>query len=159
MLEYKLQIEFARVSDAAEIAALSKSDIERGLGWKYTPAAIARRIADRSRNVVVARLDAGLAGFGIMTYYEDQANLDLLAVKRPYRRMKVGTRIVKWLEEVAVTAGAFNIFVQVRAGNRAAVAFYKRLGFAPVEEIGGYYGGVEAALVLSKTLRPMIGGT
>ncbi len=129
------------------------------MGWKYTPDRIAKLIGNRSKNVVVARMESRLVGFGIMTYYEDQANLDLLAVRRQVRRMKIGTQIVEWLEEVALTAGAFNIFVQVRAGNTGAIAFYKNVGFVVLEEIKAYYGGVEAAVIMSKSLRRMFDAT
>src|SRR5262245_60307167 len=115
LLKDKPLIEFARHSDAIEIATMSKNDIEHGLGWKYTPQRIGQLIGDRSKNVVVARVGSKLAGFGIMTYRDDQANLDLLAVKQRFRRMKIGTQLVHWLVAVALTAGASNIFIQVRA--------------------------------------------
>lgn len=159
LLKDKPLIEFARHSDAVEIGMLSKSDIEHGLGWKYTPEKIVKLIGDSSRNVVVARVESKLVGFGIMTYRDDQANLDLLAVKQRFRRMKVGTQLVQWLADVAMTAGTSNIFVQVRARNAAAIAFYEGLGFFPLEEQKGYYDGVEAALVMAKSLRPMFTGT
>ena len=69
MIEDRTRIEFAALSDAAEIGLMSKNDIEHGLGWKYTPARIGRLIADSSRNVVVARAGSDLAGFGIIAYY------------------------------------------------------------------------------------------
>lgn len=159
VLEDKTLIEFATFSDAAEIGMLSKNDIEHGLGWKYTPERIVKLIGDSSKNVVVARVASKLVGFGIMTYHEEQANLDLLAVKRSFRRMKIGTQIVQWLEEVAMTAGAFNIFVQVRSRNAGAVAFYKSLGFQVLDEKRGLYRGVEAGLIMAKILRRMFNAT
>ncbi|MEW8505310.1 MAG: GNAT family N-acetyltransferase [Candidatus Thiodiazotropha sp.] len=153
MIEDKTKIEFANSADANEIAIISKNDIEYGLGWKYTPARIARLIRDSSKNVVVARSDTLLLGFGIMTYGETQANLDLLAVKRGFRRMKVATQIVQWLEEVALNAGLFNIFVQVRAGNQTAIKFYKHLGFFELDRDRTYYRGVEAGVLMAKGLR------
>ena len=159
LLKDKPLIEFASYADAAEIGMISKSDIEHGLGWKYTPERIVKLIGDNSKNVVVARVESKLAGFGIMTYYDDQANLDLLAVKQRFRRMKIGTQLVQWLVDVAMTAGASNIFVQVRKRNAGAVAFYQGLGFVVLEEKSGYYNGVEAGLILAKSLRPMFNGT
>jgi len=159
MLEDKTHIEFATFTDAPEIGAISKNDIEHGLGWRYTPERIEKLIRNRSKNVVVAREGPKLVGFGIMTYHEDQANLDLLAVKQGFRRMKIGTRIVQWLEEVALTAGAFNIFVQVRSRNTGAVAFYKSLGFQVLDEKRGLYRGVEAGQIMAKTLRRMFNAT
>lgn len=156
MLEEKVTIELAVRSDASDIGELSKSDIEYGLGWKYTPQRIEKIIGDRTKNVVVAQMDMQLAGFGIMTYGDDQTNLDLLAVKRPFRRLGIGSQIVHWLEAVAVTSGSYNIFVQVRSENRGAIAFYKRLGFHLIDEKRGYYRGVESGLVMAKSLRRMI---
>ena len=94
-----------------------------------------------------------------MTYHKDQANLDLLAVKEKFRRMKIGTQIVSWLEKVAFTAGSFNIFVQVREMNTEAITFYEKLGFLKLEEIEGFYKGVENGVVMAKLLRPMINAT
>ena len=155
MIEDRILIEFAALSDAAEIGVMSKNDIEYGLGWKYTPARIGRLIADSSRNVVVARAGSELTGFGIMAYYEAQANLDLLAVKPDFRRRGVGRQLVAWLEKVALTAGVFNVFVQVRAGNAGALRFYQSLGYATLEQDEAYYSGVEAGIIMAKSLRPM----
>jgi ribosomal-protein-alanine N-acetyltransferase len=159
VIEDRTHIELARPSDAVEIGVMSKNEIEYGLGWKYIPERIAKLIGDSSRNVVVARVGRSLAGFGIMTYYEDQANLDLLAVKRSFRRMRIGTQIVKWLEKVALTAGAVNIFVEVRSRNTGAVEFYESLGFLVLDEKKGYYRGIEAGLIMAKTLRRMFNAT
>ncbi|MES9990796.1 MAG: GNAT family N-acetyltransferase [Candidatus Thiodiazotropha sp.] len=153
MIEDRLTIEFARLADADEIAVISKNEIEYGLGWKYTPARIARIIRDSSKNIVVARNDSKLIGFGVMTYREAQANLDLLAVKPGFRRIKVGTQIVQWLEKVALNAGLFNVFVQVRAGNISAIRFYQDLGFLELERDNTYYRGVEAGVLMAKSLR------
>jgi len=94
-----------------------------------------------------------------MTYHKDQANLDLLAVKEKFRRMKTGTQIVLWLEKVAITAGSFNIFVQVREMNTEAITFYEKLGFLKLDKIEGFYRGVENGVVMAKLLRPMISAT
>ncbi|MEW8430170.1 MAG: GNAT family N-acetyltransferase, partial [Candidatus Thiodiazotropha sp.] len=132
MIKNGIKIEFAQFADAAEIGILSKNEIEYGLGWKYRPERIVRLIRNSSKNVVVARSDSALVGFGIMSYQETQANLDLLAVKPGFRRMKVGTDLVQWLEKVALNAGVFNVFVQVRERNADAIAFYKHLDYCLV---------------------------
>ncbi len=155
MITEKIQIEFARFDDAIAISRLSKNDIEQGLGWRYQAPAIARIIRNKSKNVVVARIDEVLAGFGIMSYSEHQANLDLLAVERSFRRSGIGTRIVTWLEAVALTGGAFNVFVQARETNLAAIRFYETLGYQELDRLEGWYQGVENGVVMAKSLRPM----
>ncbi len=155
MLADKTQIEFARFSDVAEVSQISRDEVENGLGWDYTPRKLSQLIKSKSKNVVVARIDGQLIGFGIMTYRKDQANLDLLAVKVSFRRRNIGTQIVLWLERVAVTSGMFNIFVQVREKNLGALIFYENLGFQKLDEIAGFYKGIENCVVMAKLLRPM----
>lgn len=159
MFGSKTIIEFAKYSDATEIGNLSRKYVEHDLGWKYTPEKLKSLIKNNTKNVVVARKGNKLVGFGIMTYHDEQANLDLLAVKMIYRHRGIGKKIVKWLEKVAHTAGIFNLFVQVRKINNGAIKFYKKLGFKIIDEISGYYRGQETGVIMSKNIRRMINAT
>ena len=159
MLATNIQIGFARLSDANEISQLSRKEVEYGLGWNYTPSKIIRIIKNKSKNIIVARVERELVGFGVMTYRKDQANLDLLAVKDNYRRNKVGSQIVLWLEKVANTAGAFNVFVQLREKNVDAFALYECLGYEQLDVLPGFYKGIENGIVMAKSLRKMISAT
>ena len=159
MLATNIKIEFARLSDATEISQLSRDEIEFGLGWNYTAYKIIRIIRNKSKNIVIARYNGELAGFGVMTYRKDQANLDLLAVKKDYRRIKVGTKLVLWLEKVATTAGVSNVFVQLREKNTAAFSLYQNLGYQKLDSLPGYYQGIENAVLMAKSLRTMINAT
>ncbi len=154
----RISIEFATGADAVAIAGLSRRQIEYGLRWRYTPALIRAAIRQRSTNVVVARAGRALAGFGIMSYGENCANLDLLAVPARYRRRGIGKRIVAWLETVALAAGIATVFVQVRKQNPGAIDFYRQLGFAFVDEAPGYYQGRESAIIMYKPLRSLVAG-
>lgn len=157
MVTTRTIVEFATATDAVEMGELSRRHIEQNLRWMYTPSRIRQLIRNKSKNVVVARESGSLAGFGIMSYREDSANLDLLAVKTRYRRRGYGRQIVTWLEKVAKTAGIMNIFVQVRKTNRGAIRFYKKLGYQIIGEAAGYYQGRESALIMCKGIRHMIG--
>lgn len=150
-------IGFATSADVAEIAELSRTLVEYGLGWKYTPARLRRLLQHQSKNVVVARRQAELAGFGIMTYSDSTANLDLLAVKPRYRHRRVGSQIVAWLSKVAADAGIENVFVQVRKLNPGAIAFYQRIGFQIIDEQARYYHGRESAVILCAPTDSLMG--
>jgi len=150
-------IELAKAADAAGISRLSRHCIEQGLRPRYTPALVRKLMRGNSKNVVVARKDNVFLGFGIMTYGRDSANLDLLAVRKPFRHRGVGRQILLWLEKVARTAGIVNIFVQVRSTNVGAIRFYERLGFQVIDRVVGYYQGRESAAILCKGIRPMAG--
>lgn len=149
---YEPVFRLARLSDALPIANLSRDLIEYGLRWRWTPERVAASIRDPDANVLIARIDKKIAGFGIMRYGDDDAHLDLLAVAAAYRRAGIGRGLVRWLEECAITAGTFKIELEVRAGNEAAQLFYRSLGYAAIAHLPGYYQGVEAALRMGRDL-------
>jgi len=152
MIEEQLIIELARSSDAYEISLFSRKEIEYGLGWSWNMRKIVEKIRSDSCNVVVAKMNQTVVGFGIMKYVEDYANLDLLGVKKEYRRLGVATQIVLWLEKVALYSGIRKVIVQVREDNKGGMRFYDNLGYNISRKVPGYYRGKVNAYVLSKRI-------
>ena len=157
MLTQQTVVEVARPADAAEIGEFSRRHIEHGLGWRYTPAHVRALLRHPAKNTAVARRHGLLIGFGIMSYGMEHANLDLLGVRPPYRGQGVGTRLVRWLEKVAITAGIANVFVQARQDNRGAIRLYRRLGYHVVDQLPGYYQQRESCIVMCRAIRPLAG--
>lgn len=152
MINGNTEVRLARFSDAPSIAVLSRDEIEFGLGWSWTSSRVRKAIRDRDTNVVVTKDRKILAGFGIMRYEEDNANLSLLAVNKYYRRRGVGTQIIEWLEHVAIIGGIFDISVQLRARNVAASAFYSSLGFEILDRVPALYRRREPGIIMTKQL-------
>jgi [ribosomal protein S18]-alanine N-acetyltransferase len=148
-----ITLRLARRGDAQAIATLSRDLIERGLGWSWTARRVMRSIADADTNVLVA-LDAagGLQGFGIMKYGDDDAHLLLLAVQQAQGRRGIGSALMAWLEAAALAAGVRRIFLEAREANAPARAFYRRLGYAEIGLLPGYYQGREDSVRLLKDL-------
>ncbi len=126
--------------------------MEAGLGWSWRPARVMRNLARTDTVGVVATRADAIAGFAIMRFADDEAYLKLLAVDTPWRRRGVGAALVHWLERTALVAGTPLIYLEARASNRAALGFYRRLGYTAFGRIGGYYRGREDALRLGKDL-------
>ena len=150
MVQAYKTIQLAQVSDARQIAMLSRVYIEDGLGWRWHDAKVRNAIADKSTNVVVAKEGGLVIAFGIMRYDEGKANLDLLGVRKGYRRQGLGKQVVNWLLAVAGNAGIFHVYVQLREKNASARIFYQRLDFQLVDHLKGYYRGRESALNMYK---------
>ena len=91
-------------------------------------------------------------GFGIMKYADEEAHLLLLAVDPAHARRGLGAALVAWLEDSARVAGVGPVYVEARATNAAARAFYRRLGYGEIQRLPGYYGGVEASVRMAKDL-------
>jgi len=147
------RIEPARAQDAALLAAMAREYVEDGLRPGWSAARIGWHMRDADSLVLTARSDRSIAGFAIMRYADDSAHLNLLAVAPPHRRRGVGRRLIRWLEETAITAGTFRIGLELRARNETARAFYRTLGYSELDQIPGYYQGVESAIRMARDLR------
>ena len=147
-----LTIRLATRDDARAIAALSRTEIEHGLPWRWTPPRVQRAVADARTNVCVAVQHGSLLGFGIMVYADDTAHLSLLAVNPDARRQGVGSALLQWLEQVAGVAGTLRVQLEARRSNAAALAFYRRHGYQETGTVAGMYLGVEDGVRLEKRL-------
>ena len=152
MINSELSLRLARASDAAAIANLSRDLIEYGLRWRWTEQRVAASIGADNTNVLVARLDNRLTGFGIMSYGVHVAHLNLFAVAPEYQRTGVGRQLLQWLEKCAAVAGIVTIALEVRAANTGAQRFYESMGYRTLVQLPGYYQGAEAALRMGRRL-------
>jgi ribosomal-protein-alanine N-acetyltransferase len=140
-----MKITLARHDDAERLAELSRTLIEHGLPWSWNEGRIASQIRHPECAVIVARDGRRLAGFASMQYLDRHAHLTLLAVRPGYRQRGIGRALVDWLEACARTAGVFEVRLELRISNAAALAFYERLGYIEDGIRKGYYAGREDA--------------
>jgi ribosomal-protein-alanine N-acetyltransferase len=145
-------IRLATRADAARIGEMSRDYIERGLIWNWDARRVAHSISQRDTNVAVATIGNDLAGFGIMRYHDDDAHLMLFAVRPSHRRTGVGTALQSWLEGAATTAGVELIWLEARATNTEALAFYRARGYRLLDTMRRYYSGIEDAVRIGKDL-------
>ena len=148
----EIALRLASVVDAPRLAAMSRDLVEMGLGWSWIPSRIARHIRSPESVVLVAQCGERLVAFAIMRFGVDEAHLDLLAVTPTYRRTGVGRKLISWLEKSALVAGTSVIYLEVRATNETARAFYASLGYRCISRVRGYYGGREAAVCMARDL-------
>jgi ribosomal-protein-alanine N-acetyltransferase len=150
MIDSELCLRLARTTDATAIANMSRELIENGLHWRWTEQRVAASINADHTNVLVARLDNRLAGFGIMKYGDQVAHLNLFAVAPAHRRAGIGRQLLRWLERCASVAGNVAISLEVRASNTGAQRFYESMGYRILVQLPGYYQGVEPALRMGR---------
>lgn len=102
--------------------------------------------------VLVASIGGVTEGFAIMRFGDIHAHLFLLAVQPEFRRQGIGRLLMQWLEKSCRTAGIRQIRLEVRASNLGARRFYRQLGYRFIGQVGGYYDGLEAAVILARSL-------
>ena len=142
----------ATPGDAGVLATMARSLIEDGLPRTWTVERVSAQIRHPECAVIVARDGRRLAGFASMQFLEEHAHLALLAVRTAYRQHGVGRRLLEWLEACAVTAGTFEIRLELRESNAGAYAFYEHLGYRRQGRARGYYSGREDAIRMTRDL-------
>ncbi len=96
-----------------------------------------------------AELDGRVAGILIGRVAADEFEILNLAVGKARRRLGVATQLVSAALECARTAGARQAYLEVRASNEGAIAFYTRMGFRVCGRRPNYYRNpVEDAVLL-----------
>lgn len=107
--------------------------------------AILRRVA------LVAETGAvgALAGFAVASLIPTDSELETIGVDCGWQRLGVGRKLWQALIGCLVAGGAEQTFLEVRASNQRAQAFYRSLGFLETGRRRGYYlHPVEDAIIL-----------
>lgn len=107
---------------------------------------------------VLATTDHELRGYVIARTAADEAELLNLAVHPGYRRRGLGRRLLEAAASALMAAGARRIYLEVRASNASAIAFYGSAGFRHAGRRLGYYRHPrEDALLLVRPTAPETG--
>lgn len=93
-----------------------------------------------------------LRAFAVLMPGVDEAELLNIAVSAAHQRKGVGRSMLVAMLEIAAAKRWARVFLEVRAGNVAAIALYRSAGFAEIGVRRGYYRnqhGSEDALVMA----------
>ncbi|MCX7608058.1 MAG: ribosomal protein S18-alanine N-acetyltransferase [Anaerolineales bacterium] len=77
----------------------------------------------------VAEVDGRVVGMLVLWLVLDEAHIATIATHPDYRRQGIGERLLLYALRSARAEGARRAFLEVRVGNRAAQALYKKYGF------------------------------
>jgi ribosomal-protein-alanine N-acetyltransferase len=98
---------------------------------------------------LVAELDCSVAGLLVGRLAADEFEILNLAVASAQRRRGAATQLVAASLQSARNSGANRVYLEVRASNAVAIAFYARLGFEVCGRRTNYYRDpVEDAVLL-----------
>jgi len=109
----------------------------------------------RSKNAIchIACLNQQIVGF--IVGHNDRrgfGHIVTLDVDPSQRRSRIGTTLMDALEQDFRSAGCKSIFLEVAVNNRAALAFYKKHGYAVSKTLGRYYPGELDGLLMGKRI-------
>ena len=91
--------------------------------------------------------NGSLAAFCCYVCIFDECEIWKICVREDFRRQGLAGRLLEdMIKDVSAEEPA-NVYLEVRAGNVAAVNFYEKAGFSRIGRRNGYYGDGEDAFV------------
>jgi ribosomal-protein-alanine N-acetyltransferase len=140
--------------DLLEVVEIEESSGLSRWGWA---AYYAELQGGNSNLMLVARVtrgpsgrqSPGLAGYIVARMGADELHINNVAVREGYRRQGIGRELLNRILEEGKDAGVPRAFLELRAGNVAALKLYERCGFRMNSRRQKYYSDpVEDALVM-----------
>jgi len=133
----RLSLLWARVSDAAELAALH----EQLISPAWSVESFEQMLAHPACTGLIARVGepTQAAGFIVGQFAADEAEILALCVRKEFQRHGIGRSLVEALSRAARKAEARRLFLEVASDNSAALSLYGKLGFEQCGRRKGYY--------------------
>lgn len=156
MIPAALLLERATLDDLPALVALegrchSHPWSERGLREAITPVAGQGAVLVLRGPWTDADESRGIRAYCAFQIVADEAHVHNLAVIPESRRRGLGRRLLTLTLEITARGGARAFHLEVRAGNAAARALYRAMGFEEVGKRHSYYSApVEDAVLLSR---------
>lgn len=141
------------IDEALHLRGFSVSDLPAvynlacsTLSERYDPNLFTTISSSWPEGFIVADSPWGIKAFllGVMTS-QIHSRVLMLAVAPETRRRGIGTMLMERYLDESRRKGARVLTLEVRKGNHAAMEFYKRFNFEPVDVIEGYYNDGEDA--------------
>lgn len=123
--------------------------------WSQTSWQAELDAADRL--VLVGRSGDEVIAAASFSVLAETAELLRVAVRPDHGGQGLGRRLVAEGQRWAAQAGAERMLLEVRHDNRAALALYRRTGFAAIAERADYYGPGAHAVVMECPLAGLAG--
>ena len=124
----------ARRNDLDALAA-----IERGSPQAWTREAFATELERTPPTLFVLRCKAGAVAFAVIRVQGADMDIVNLAVSPERRRRGLGHLLLSSLLDHAASMGVQSVFLEVREGNRGALALYRNAGFEVTQRRPGFY--------------------
>ena len=98
----------------------------------WSEESFAKSLQDKNNYYIVVEIDGEIVAYCGYWGIVDEGHIYNVAVKKEYRRQRIGYRMLKALLEEASARGIDSFTLEVRASNQAAIGLYESLGFKPV---------------------------
>ena len=142
-----------RAAIAADCPALAAIDAA-GNPSPWSAGQFEAAITHAADTVLVAENGGGICGFIVWQTLFDESELHLIAVSPEHHRQGIASTLLAAWFQTALSQNTARLLLEVRAGNPAAQALYRKHGFQECGRRKGYYplpdGAREDAVLMEK---------
>ena len=121
--------------DQTQVAALWREVFPNHPKWNVPEQDIARKVGFQPEPFLVAVLDRQVVGTVMGGYDGHRGWVYLVAVAPALRRQGIGEALMRAIEAALSALGCTKLNLQIRGGNEAVAAFYRKLGFQVEERV------------------------
>ncbi len=93
---------------------------------EWIDGSVSKRLADK---IYISTNRKQIVGMVTVKFNQDQAHIGLIAVRKDYRGINVGTQLIEHVRSESKQRNILNIFVATQRQNESACRFYERNGF------------------------------
>ncbi len=93
----------------------------------------------KTRSYRAAWVGRAIVGFAGQMYVDDESHVNNIAVDPAWQGRGIGAALLTDLVRTGLARGSRHLTLEVRVGNEAALALYRRFGLAPVGVRRNYY--------------------
>ncbi|MEG2842689.1 MAG: ribosomal protein S18-alanine N-acetyltransferase [Ruthenibacterium sp.] len=134
-----------------EAAAVAAIEAQVADGWSEN--GILSALESAAVRCFIAKENDVVLAFCCFSLVAEEANLDALSVAAAARRRGVGTALLTFTFAALAAEDAQKIFLEVRSKNAAAIALYRKLGFAAIGTRRNFYANpADDAVIMEKNL-------
>lgn len=133
----------------------SLSSIDRGSPRPWPLTAFEKEVGSHPPTVFVLRSKGNTIAFVVTRRHPPELDIINLAVAEEHRRRGFARTLLRFLLEMARHEGVDQVFLEVRAGNQAALGLYRSLSFEATQKRRNFYENpVEDAILMKLKIEP-----
>ncbi len=145
----EITINKMQISDLDLIAPILYSEFDDF--WNYN--VFKQELENSNSEYIVAKLNNEIVGFGGFIKIIDEADISNIVVKKNFRNLKIGSKLLQKLIELASSLKINILNLEVKETNIPAIKLYTNLGFKICGLRKKYYNNTENAILMKYTLK------
>lgn len=132
--------------DAAYVMPVMESAFDPVYGEAWSQSQLVGLMTTTGSWLVALDVDGAVAGFAMVRFLLDEAELMLLAIAPSFRGQGFGRKLLDEVIEESKRRNILRIFLEMRSDNESALLLYEGAGFHPIGKRRGYYRGFDGIL-------------